>query len=435
MRIVRETLEVKGETPREITLRFTRHGPVLKEDATKGQAFALRTVWSEPGLSGYFGSSRMWRAKGWDDFQLARNRWGAPPLNLVYADTTGTIGWAAAGRAPVRRNWDGLLPVPGDGRYEWAGFQADNVLPTSKNPAEGYFATANEMNLPTGYPNEANRIAFEWTDRSRIGRIKEVLDATTKLTLADSMALQTDAVSPQARRLVALLAPVITIDPEINRALNLLRAWNGDQRTDSIAAAIYETWATRHLGRAVVAKAAPAAAQALIGQGHQEAVLDFLADPNALGAERTAVLTGSLADVLSELKSRLGPDMSTWTWGRLHHATFEPAIAVLADQQLAAQLTLGPLQVPGSASTPRAATYRASDFRQIAGASVRMVLDVGAWDNSMAINTPGQSADPMSPHYRDLFPLWAAGAYVPLRYSRAAVERDAETVVRFTPAP
>ena len=431
MRVVRETLEVRGEAPRDIELRFTRHGPVLAADA--GRAFALRTIWNEPGLAGYFGSSRMWRAKDWDDFQLARNRWGAPPLNLVYADTSGTVGWAAAGRAPVRRNWDGLTPVPGDGRYEWAGFHADNVLPASKNPAEGYFATANEMNLPTGYPNEANRIAFEWTDRSRIGRIKEVLGATTKLTLADSMALQTDAVSPQARRLVALLAPLISIDPEINRALNLLRAWNGDQRTDSIAAAIYETWATKHLGRAVVAKAAPAAAQALIGQGHQEAVLDFLTDPNALGAERTAVLTGSLTDALSELKSRLGPDMSTWTWGRLHHATFEPAIAVLADKQLAAQLTLGPLQVPGSASTPRAATYRASDFRQIAGASVRMVLDVGAWDNSMAINTPGQSGDPMSPHYRDLFPLWAAGAYVPLRFSREAVERDAEVVMSLRP--
>jgi len=435
MRIVRETVEVKGEVPREITLRFTRHGPVLKEDAAKGHAFALRTIWSEPGLSGYFGSSRMWRAKGWDDFQLARNKWGAPPLNLVYADTTGTIGWAAAGRAPVRRNWDGLLPVPGDGRYEWAGFQADNVLPTSKNPAEGYFATANEMNLPAGFPNEANRIAFEWTDRSRIGRIKEVLDATPKLTLADSMALQTDAVSPQARRLVALLTATTSSDPELNRALDLLRAWNGDERTDSAAAAIYETWAVKHLGRAVVAKAAPAAAQRTIGQGHLEAVLDFLEDPSALGVERTGVLTASLRDALAELTNRLGPDMSTWTWGRLHHATFEPAITVLADPQLAAQMTLGPLQVPGSASTPRAATWRSSDFRQTSGASVRFVMDVGAWDNSMAINTPGQSADPMSPHYRDLFPLWAAGSYVPLRYSRGAVERDAETVVRFTPVP
>ena len=97
-------------------------------------------------------------------------------------------------------------------------------------------------------------------------------------------------------------------------------------------------------------------------------------------------------------------------------------------------MTLGPLQIPGSASSPRAASYSMTDFSQTAGASVRFVMDVGAWDNSMAINTPGQSGDPMSPHYRDLFPLWAAGSYVPLRYSREAVERDAETVVRFTPS-
>ncbi len=98
-------------------------------------------------------------------------------------------------------------------------------------------------------------------------------------------------------------------------------------------------------------------------------------------------------------------------------------------------MTLGPLRVPGSSSTPRAASYNPTTFDQTAGASVRLVLDVGAWDNSMAINTPGQSADPASPHYRDLFPLWAAGVYVPLRFSRGAVEADAEVLMRLTPAP
>jgi len=119
----------------------------------------------------------------------------------------------------------------------------------------------------------------------------------------------------------------------------------------------------------------------------------------------------------------------------LHHARFTPAIAKLADPGLAAQMSLGPLSIPGSSSTPKAATYDAKTFDQTAGASVRLVLDVGAWDNSMAINTPGQSGDPMSPHYRDLFPLWAAGSYVPLRFSRAAVEGDAEVVMSLKPAP
>jgi penicillin amidase len=107
---------------------------------------------------------------------------------------------------------------------------------------------------------------------------------------------------------------------------------------------------------------------------------------------------------------------------------------VLANPQLKAQLTVGPLETPGSGSTPRAQTYRASDFSVTAGASVRMVMDVGAWDNSVVINTPGQSGDPMSSHYRDLFPLWAAGAYAPLRFTREAVDRDAETVFHMSPA-
>ncbi|HEY8572346.1 penicillin acylase family protein [Phenylobacterium sp.] len=428
MRLIRETIEVKGQAPREVELRFTRHGPVLWLDPAKGRAFAIRTIWNEPGLAGYFGSSRMWRARGWEDFQTARNRWGAPPLNLVYADTKGEVGWSAAGRTPVRPNWDGLMPVPGDGRYEWAGFVEDGGLPASRNPAKGFFATANEMNIPAGYTRP---LGFEWADRTRSTRIHEVLSALPKSTLADSMALQTDDVSAQARRGAALVRDLTSQDPDIARALQLLKAWDGKETTDSAAAAIYETWAVKHLGRATTAAVLKPAAAELVGASSPDPI--FLWLESAPPTVRDPILLASLSAAVRELKGRLGPDMAGWSWGRLHHARFVPAAAVLADPQLAAQMTVGPLQVAGSASTPRAATWRPSDFAQTAGASVRFVLDVGAWDNSMAINTPRQSADPMSPHYRDLFPLWAAGSYFPLRFTRAAVLGDAETVIRLTP--
>jgi len=433
LRTIRETIEVKGGPAQEVELRFTRHGPVVWQDGTR--AFAIRTVWNEPGLSGYFGSSRMWRAKDWNDFQTARNRWGAPPLNLVYADTKGDIGWAVAARTPVRPNWDGLMPVPGDGRYEWKGFLADDLLPTTKNPAKGYFATANAMNIPAepAYPREARKLGFEWADRSRSDRIHEALDALPKPTLADSMALQGDSTSPQARRGVALFQALSGGDGDLARAIGYLKAWDGAERTDSVAASLYETWALKHLGRAVSAVAAKEAARPLIGASTPDPLLTWLEAQTP--AAREPVLRASLAAAVAELKGRLGPDMATWTWGRLHHARFVPATAALADPQLAAQMSVGPLQVPGSSSTPRAGTWNASDFRQISGASVRFVLDVGAWDNSMVINTPGQSGDPMSPHYRDLFPLWAAGAYVPMRFTRAAVESDAGLVMKLTPAP
>jgi penicillin amidase len=432
-------VEVKGGAAQPVELRFTRHGPVLAVEAGENRAFALRTVWSEPGLSGYFGSSRLLKAKSWQDFKAASSAWGAPPLNLVYADVRGNIGWAASGRSPVRNNWDGLMPVPGDGRYEWSGFHAEDVLPSSLNPAAGFFATANEMNLPPGYPNEKNKIAFEWTDRSRIDRITELLRANPSVSLADSMAIQTDTVSTQSRRAVALLKPLSSTDARMSDALARLLAWDNNETTGSVAAAIYEVWATKHLGRTTVARIVPEAARKLLGDGHLEAVIAYLEHPDhALGADppaaRDAILLESIKSTLIELGQRLGPDMDTWAWGRLHHATFEPAVAVLADPQLRAQMTLGSLQVPGSASTPRAQTYRAADFAVTAGASVRVVMDVGAWDNSVVINTPGQSDDPMSAHYRDLFPMWAQGSYVPLRFSRAAVDRDAERLIHLEPA-
>jgi len=439
MKVIHETIEVKGGPSREVQLRFTRHGPVLAIDTKANRAFALRTVWNEPGLSGYFGSSRLLQAKTWDDFKAASNAWGAPPLNLVFADTAGNIGWAASGRAPVRKNWDGLMPVPGDGRYEWVGFQGEGVLPSSFNPADGFLATANEMNLPAGYPNEQNRIGFEWNDRSRIDRINELLRANRKQSLADSMAIQTDAHSTQSRRATALLAPVTSQDAELAKALGLLKSWDHNETTSSVPAAIYEVWSTKYLGTATAGRATPAAARTLVGNGHLEAVISYLEHPDsALGndpaAARNAILLESLKSALLELNQRLGPNMDTWAWGRLHHATFEPAVAVLADPQLRAQMTVGPLQTPGSLTTPRAQGYRASDFSVISGASVRMVMDVGAWDNSVVINTPGQSDDPMSAHYRDLFPMWAEGSYAPLRFSRAAVDRDAEDVIHLTPA-
>ncbi|HEX3367319.1 penicillin acylase family protein [Phenylobacterium sp.] len=435
MKVVHETIEVKGEAPRDVTLKFTRHGPVLDEtpDTGKGgHAFAMRTVWNLPGASGYFGSSRMWRAKSWADFKAGQEAWGTPPLNLVFAEAGGDIGWSAAGLTPSRPNWDGLLPVPGDGRYEWAGMMPESQLPALHNPPRGFVATANQMNLPADYP--ANRtISYEWADRSRITRIEEVLSAQPKATLADSMALQTDSHDAMSRRTIALLKGLSSPDPAVTRALALLRAWDNDETTGSAAAAIYQVWVSNHLGKAVVASAIPSAARTLVGSGSVDGVVTWLEAPEA-AATRDALLLASLAETVGDLKTRLGPDMATWSWGRLHHADFVPSIAVLANRQLAQQMSTGALEIPGSAQSPRAATYRPGDFNQTAGASVRLVMDVGAWDNSVAVNTPGQSGDPFSVHYRDLFPLWAAGSYVPLDFSRAAIDRDAELVVKLEPA-
>ncbi|TCR64860.1 penicillin acylase family protein [Bosea sp. BK604] len=438
MRTVSETIEVKGEAPRQVELRFTRHGPVLKAEPGERRAFAMRSVWFEPGTSAYFNSAEYMTAKDWDGFKKAMAEWGAPSENQVYADTKGNIGWIVGGRSPIRSNFDGLLPVPGDGRYEWQGFLKGNELPEVLNPPEGFFATANEMNIPRDHPVLGRKVGFEWSDPSRITRIKEVLAAKGKLSIADAMALQTDDSSVNARKLAALLAPLSSDDPVTAEGLRLIKDWNRETRVDSPAAALSEVWMSKHLGRVLTAKAVPEPARAVIGPLDTIAVISYLEAPDAaLGgdpkAARDALLLESLKAAMNELRQAMGTDITTWNWGRLHHAQFDHAIAPMANDADKAQLNIGRLAMGGSAFSPRAASYRTSDFKVTAGASFRMVLDVGNWDDSRFINTPGQSGDAYSPHYRDLAPLWAAGDYAPLAYSREAVERAARSVIALTP--
>jgi len=148
MMLVEESIPVRGSAPVRVTLKFTRHGPVLFEDAMRHRAYAARLAWLEPGMAPYFGSVEYMRAENWRQFVSALNRWGAPAENQVYADVDGNIGYKPAGLFPKRTNWDGLLPVPGDGRYEWDGYFDMDALPVEFNPARGFIATVNAE--PTG---------------------------------------------------------------------------------------------------------------------------------------------------------------------------------------------------------------------------------------------------------------------------------------------
>lgn len=439
MKKVAETIEVKGEQPRQVELLFTRHGPVLAKDDGKQRAFAMRSVWFDPGTSAYFGSSDYMTAQNWDGFLEAMNRWGAPSENQVYADTDGNIGWIPGGLTPRRVSYDGLMPVPGDGRYEWEGFIPVSDLPKEFNPSQGFFATANQNNLPPGYPIKDRKIGFDqWADPSRFQRITEVLQSKPKFTLADAMDLQNDDTSEIALRLIALLKPIQATDERQKAALALLQNWDGRETADSAAAALFEVWSSKHLGRATIAATTPEAARPIIGNGSLSAVVDYLEKPDqALGSDQSAardkVLLQSLSAAADEVSKLLGDDMTQWKWGNLHQAEFNHALKPLADKATQAQMTVGPLAMGGGNNVPHAAGYNLSTFKVTSGASFRMVLDVGNWDDSRAINTPGQSGNPYSPHYRDLASLWATGDYVPLLYSRQAVEEAASERLQLRP--
>src|SRR6185295_1931611 len=185
MKIEREMVNVKGKpgAEAEIELRFTRHGPVIFEDKTLHRAYALRWVGSEPGSAGYLASLSLDRARNWSEFQKALERWRVPSENLVYADVDGNIGWQAAGSAPIRRGWSGLLPVPGSaGRYEWSGWLPLSELPRSHNPTKQFIATANHKIIPEDYKHEIN---FEWSAPFRFHRIEELLQRGEKFAVQD----------------------------------------------------------------------------------------------------------------------------------------------------------------------------------------------------------------------------------------------------------
>jgi penicillin amidase len=427
---VRETVEVKGEAPREVVLKFSHDGPIIHEDPVSGRSFALRATWSQPGASAYFNAAWAWTAKDWPDFLVARDHWGAPPLNLLFASRAGDIGWAPGGFVPLRNAGDGLLPVPEGRLHRWDGLLDAKLMPVKHNPAEGWIATANEMNIPAGYPH---LLGLEWADRSRITRISEVIAAKPKFGLTDAMALQNDATSPMARRAVALLQGLSGRDDNERAALKLLAGWNGHEGPDSAAAALYEIWAARHLPGSAVKAIVPEPARRNFGRPGIGNILPVLEDGGLLGpdpaATRTAILLDSLGAAFAEAQALLGADPAGWRWGALHVADFKPTLPIPGRD---AERRVGPLPIGGGGSTPMA-MGPGTNFHVVSGASVRLVMDVGAWDNSMAINTPGQSGDPASPHYRDLFPRWASGNYVPFRWSREKVLEEAERVIRIVP--
>lgn len=255
MEVENQRMPIEGQEPVEVELKFTRHGPVIHEDPQRHKAFAVRAAWLEAGMAPYLGSMDYMRSRSWEEFLEAMSRWGSPGENQVYADARGNIGWKPGGLVPRRPNWDGLLPVPGDGRYEWDGFLSADELPAEFNPARGWVASANEMNLPAGYPHEEKKIGFEWYAPFRKERIAEVLTERSDFSVQDMVELQTDYLSLPARRIVGRLSTVEPDDPESERALGMLRGWDCVLSADSGPAALFEVWYRSHLRPALLEKA------------------------------------------------------------------------------------------------------------------------------------------------------------------------------------
>jgi penicillin amidase len=434
MRVEREQMKVKGENaPREIELKFTHHGPVIYEDKERHRAYSLRWVGSEPGTAGYLASLSLNRARNWREFLQALKRWQVPSENLVYADVDGNIGWVAAGMTPVRRGWSGMTPVPGsEGRYEWQGFLPLSALPQSYNPASHFIATANHNILPPGY---RRTLGYEWSTPFRFQRIVEVLRGGRKFGIDDFERLHYDEVSLPARELTGLLKKATGVSDELKPYLELLTSWDATMSKDSGAAALYEFWQTK-IAPAVFKRHVPEKVWPLIGERISlVTTIKALKNPTARwfgenpASGRDKALLASLAEAVNEAKAKLGADLKEWRWGRLHSAPFTHQLATDAERR--AVFNLPSVITGGDANTVRAAS--GGGFRHTHGASFREILDPGDWDRSVATNVPGQSAQPTSPHYGDLLPLWAEGKYFPLLYSKEKVEAGAKNQLILRP--
>ena len=427
MTLLTETISVKGSPPQKVTLKYTRHGPVVFEDTQHHKAYAIRSGGLEIGSAPYLASLRMNQARNWTEFRQACLFSRIPGENMIWADKTGTIGWQAVGLAPIRKNFTGLVPVPGDGRFEWGGFLPINQLPSKLNPPEGYVVTANNNLTPSNFPNR-NAIGWTWAGPSRAHRIEEVLNDGKRKNLVDFMALQADYLSIPARTLVPLLQNLASPTDRTEQALSYLRRWDYTLATTSVAASIYVAWEGQ-LKQAIYTEKVPVSARPYLKSLPTKRVIDALLIPTPA---RDSLLLTCLDKAVSELTTRLGIDMDDWSYGQRKnkHITLTHPLSNLVDKAMRQKINLGPVARGGYAETVNATS---NELNQTSGASFRILVDTEDWDKTLGINNPGQSGNPDSPHYRDLFPIWADNNYFPVFFSKEKIRTVAEETTTLQP--
>jgi penicillin G amidase len=443
---VPEVIEVARGEPRTVDLTFSRHGPIIHTDPERNFAVAVRAAWLEPGMAPYLGSLRYAGASNVEEFRDALRHWGAPSVNQVFADTNGDIAWQHSARVPKRPNWDGGFPVPGGGEFEWAGYADIDELPHSHNPAAGWFTSSNEMNMSADYDNQALTITYDWPSPARHRRLAEWLGSDAPIGIDESAAMQFDTHTIEGRKFAAQLATIDTTAFNERELFQRLQQWDGDASADSAEALLFEVWVRRHLRPWLIERyfrpetLPPQARERILSIANRDESLgsDLRGDwtmyqviVKTKPAEEVASAINSTFDAaVAEIEQLLGPDRARWSWGAVHHCYLEnPALAPWPD---APGRSVGPLPRGGTGDSVQLATYD-RNFRMVGGSTFRVVIDVGNWDNSRAANAPGQSADPRSPHYDDLFNSWCAGETFPLCYSRPAVERQLEYTITLEP--
>lgn len=439
----RETIDVAGGEPVDLTVRSTRHGPLLSdaldslstvtERAPAGEgepdlAVALRWTALRPGAT-FDALPALNAARDFDEFRAAAAQFEVPSQNLVYADVDGTIGYQAPGRIPVRADGDdGRWPVPGwTGEHDWQGHVPFDELPSIRDPAEGFIVTANQPVVAEGTgPFLSRDHAYGW----RSQRLRELLTAADDLTADDLMAMQLDARNGVAFTLVPLLTRIAVPD-DVAAARDLLVNWDQQQSVDSAAGAYFAAvW--RNLLIRTFADDLPPDTVIDSGGRWMEVVRRFSTMPDAAWWDdratdtverRDDMLRAALVDAHTELVELLGDDVAGWSWGDVHTLTLRhQTLGSSGVAPIERLFNRGPVRLGGGSSLVNATGWTASDGYDVNWVpSMRMVVDLSNLDASRWIDLTGVSGHAFSPHYTDQVQRWAAGESIPMRWSRLAV--------------
>ena len=417
-----ETIHVRGADDVAVTVRETRHGPVISDveaaaraAASPDSVVALAATALRPDDGTAEALYRLNRATRWSDFTAALKRFDAPMQNIFYADRGGTIGMLAAGLVPLRRASNGFMAARGwDSSGDWTGFIPFDALPRRRDPVDGMLVNANNRLVGNDYPYFISR---EWDAPYRAERILERLRETKVQTVASTMALQLDIVSPMSAELLPLLLDHAGRADATARARRMLAAWDGRMSRDRPEPLLFMTW-LRALDRDLFADELgdlfppmwDVHARLIARTLRTEAAwCDDVTTPERESCAQQ--VQRALAEALDTLTQQYGSDMTTWRWGSAHpvrddHPIFSriPLLRDWADLALPADggndtIDRGAMRI-ANPSTP---------FADIHGPGYRAVYDLADPAASMFVIATGESGNPFSPHYRDFLERWRDG--------------------------
>lgn len=429
--IIKESIPIKGGEDYEIKLYYTIHGPVTLIDENRNRAYAVRCGWLEIGGSPYLASLRMNQSNSWEEFREACNYSNIPGENMIWADKDGNIGWQAVGIAPIRNTHSGMVPVMGDGRYEWDGYLPIIEKPNDFNPDDEFLATANENVTPLSY-DKWNAIGFSWADPFRGDRVDQFLVDSKKFTMQDMIDLQVDYYSPPAFYLTGMLSGLINYDEnflkEYDDYIWRLIKWDNKLNKNSVEATIYVNW-ERNIINEFNKEYVPEKVKGLIRVQLFKIINKlYNMDENL----RNNFLKKTFISSINDLKSKFGDKIDEWVYGQdgYKHIKVKHPLEDIVNDSIYKILSFQKYPRGGNGYTVGAT---GSNLSQSHGATFKVIIDTKDWDNSLASNSPGQSGDPSSLFYRNLYKDWAEDKYFNLLYSKEIIESNLHSREVFYP--